>query len=135
MIAASFGQLLEQLRTPEQDGEAALSEPAFKVSAGVGLVVLALTPEKRAIPQQMPSRYEELPEEPQSAPQLSLADLKRQIGEAASAPELRRLRRLFARQSHPDLCGDSFAASEMAAANRLIDNAIASLQEQPLAGS
>ncbi len=134
MIGASFGQLLEQLRTPEEEGAGTLSEPGFKVSAGVGLTVLALTPEKKAISQPGRSRYEEIPEEPQGAPQLSLGDLRSQIGKATSASELRRLRREFARQSHPDRCGDSSAAPEMAAANRLIDNAIASLRGQRRAG-
>ncbi len=127
MIGASFSQLLEQLRTPEEEGDERLSEPGFKVSDGVGLMVLALTPQKKPNSQQVRPRYEEIPEEPQSAQPFSLGDLASEIGKVTSAGELRRLRRQFARLSHPDRCRDSSAASEMAAANRLIDDALASL--------
>ena len=68
-------------------------------------------------------------ERPPVAPP-SLADLKVQIGKAASIAELRRLRRNFATLSHPDrkAADDPGATRQMAAANELIDQAILAMR-------
>jgi hypothetical protein len=130
MMARSFSRVLEELGSAAEDGDAALSEPQFRVSAGVGLMVTALGPERMNGSQPKSPRYEEMPEEPEPAPQLSLSDLTSQIGEATSMAELCRLRRQFARCNHPDHREDSPATAEMAAANRLVDDAIASLRKR-----
>jgi hypothetical protein len=130
MMARSFSRVLNDLGGAEETWESALSEPQLRVSASVGSMVAALGPEKRNGLGRAPLRYEELPEEKQPEPQLSLSDLVSQTGKATSMDELRRLRRQFARLSHPDRCDDSSANSEMAAANRLIDDAIASLRKR-----
>ena len=130
-MARSFIRVLNDLGGAEETWERALGEPQPRVSAGVGSMVAALGPEKKNGIGRAPLRYEELPEEQQPKPQLSLSDLVSQIGKATSMDELRRLRRQFARLSHPDRCDDLSATSEMAAANRLIDDAIASLRKRP----
>lgn len=127
MKAKGFHQLLEQLR--EENAEEQERRDAFKVSAGVGLAVLSLAPEKKAAAA-MPCRYEETPAKQRSEPPLSLAGLPGEIAKAATVRELRRLRRQFARQSHPDRCAAAGATPEMAAANRLIDDAIAALRRR-----
>ena len=63
-------------------------------------------------------------------PRLSLSDLISHIGKASSMEELNRLRRQFAMCNHPDHREDAPATAEMAAANRLIDDAIASLRQE-----
>jgi hypothetical protein len=129
-MARSFSRVLNDLGGAEESWESALGEPQLRISAGVGSMVAALGPEKKNGIGRAPRRYEELPEEQQPKPQLSLSDLVSQIGKATSMDELRRLRRQFARLSHPDRCDDSSATSEMAAANRLVDDAIASLRKR-----
>ncbi|MGO9485856.1 MAG: hypothetical protein ACLPX9_14920 [Rhodomicrobium sp.] len=129
-MPGSFSRVLEELGGAEEDGDKNLSEPHFRVSARAGLTVTELGPQTRTRPQQKTGRYEIMPEEPQVPPQLSLSELTSQIGKAASMEELCHLRRQFARVSHPDHHEDPSATSEMAAANRLIDDAIASLRER-----
>ena len=129
-MARSFSRVMNDLGGAEESWESALGEPQLRVSAGVGSMVAALGPEKKLRIGRSPLRYEELPEEQQPKPRVSLSDLVSQIGKATSMDELRRLRRQFARLSHPDRCDDSSATSEMAAANRLVDDAIASLRKR-----
>ncbi len=130
-MPGSFSRVLEELGgAEEEDGDQNLGEPHFRVSARAGLTVTELGPQTRTRPQQKTGRYEVMPEEPQVPPQLSLSELTSQIGKAASMEELCHLRRQFARVSHPDHHEDPSATSEMAAANRLIDDAIASLRER-----
>ena len=130
MMARSFSRVLEELGGAEEDGDRVLGEPQFRVSAGVGLMVTALGLEKKNGSRQKSLRYEEMPEEPEPVPQPSLSDLISQIGKATSMEELCRLRRQFARFCHPDHSEDASATAEMAAANRLIDDAIASLRQE-----
>ena len=130
MMARSFSRVLEELGAAEEDGDRALGEPQFRVSAGVGLMVTALGLEKKNGSRQKSLRYEEMPEEPEPVPQPSLSDLISQIGKASSMEELCRLRRQFARFCHPDHSEDASATAEMAAANRLIDDAIASMRQE-----
>ncbi len=133
MAARTFSQFLERLDGPGEAGNERLGEPHFRVSAGVGHTVLALSPQKEATPPRRFRNYEETMEEAQIKPQLTLADLSLRIAEAASAAELRRLRREFARSYHPDHCkADSGCASATgtASANRLIDDAIALLKKR-----
>ncbi len=130
MMARSFSRVLEELGSAEEDGDGTLAEPQFKVSAGVGLMVTALGPQRNSGSLRKSAQYEEMHEEPEPLPQLSLPELESQIGGATTMEELRRLRRQFARSSHPDRSEDASATSEMAAANRLIDDAIAALRER-----
>jgi hypothetical protein len=112
-----------------------LGEPQLRVSARAGFMVAALGPKKKEGFRRKSPRYEAMPDEPpRPEPQISLPDLESQIGKANSMEELCRLRRQFARASHPDCCGDSSATSEMAAANRLIDDAIALLRRRQEVG-
>ncbi len=128
-MVRSFSRVLNDLGGAEETWESALGEPQFRVSARAGSIVASLGPLKKKEPRRQSPHYEAAPDEPpQPEPQLSLPDLERQVGKAASMEELCRLRRQFARASHPDCCGDSSAASEMAVANRLIDDAIAALR-------
>jgi len=62
----------------------------------------------------------------------SLAEFKAQVGKAASIAELRRLRRNFARLSHPDRKSedDPTATRQMAEANELIDQAILAMRRR-----
>jgi hypothetical protein len=134
MVARSFNRVLEDLGIAEEELDGALSEPKLRVSARAGFVVAALGPEKSTGFQPKSTRYEDTSEgtskELPLTPQLSLPELASQIGKAVSMEELRRLRRQFARFSHPDHSEDASATSEMAAANRLIDDAIASLRQE-----
>lgn len=129
-MPGSFSRVLEEIGGAEGDGDRDLAEPRSRVSARAGLTVTELGSQKSTQPQQKTSRYEEMPEDPQAPPPLSLSDLASQIAKAASLEELRRLRRQFARLSHPDCREDPSATSEMAEANRLIDDAITSLRER-----
>lgn len=123
MKKVSFNQLLEDLRWQEENNG---RREAFKLSAGVGLTVLSLAPQIKADRTEMAPRYEPLPAEQLTEPSLSLADLPSEIAKAATVRDLRRIRRRFARLCHPDRCSDS--SGDMAAANRLIDDAIAALR-------
>ena len=129
-MARSFTRVLNDLGGAEETWERASGEPKLRISAGVGSMVAALGPEKKNRTGRPPLRYAEMPEEPQPAPRLAFSDLAGEIGKATSMEELCRLRRQFARLSHPDRCDNSSATSEMAAANRLIDDAIASLRKR-----
>jgi hypothetical protein len=135
VMVRSFSRVLNDLGGAEETWESALGEPRLRVSARAGFVVAALGPKKKDGSRRQPPGYEAMPDEPpQPEPQLSLSDLESQIGKAGSMEQLCRLRRQFARASHPDCCGDSSATSEMAAANRLIDDAIASLRRRQETG-
>jgi hypothetical protein len=128
MAARSFNRMLDELGGIDEDASA-LSEARARISADLGFMVTALGPQKAA-PQQKGRWYGEIPEKPEIAPRLTFAELEAKIKEAASAEELRRLRRQFARFNHPDQRDDSPANAEMAAANRLIDEAIAAFQQR-----
>jgi hypothetical protein len=128
-MVRSFGRVLNDLGGAEETCERALDEPQLRVSARAGSIVASLGPMKKGGFRRQFPHYGITPDEPpQPEPHLSLPDLEKQIGKARSMEELCRLRRRFARASHPDCCGDSSAASEMAVANRLIDDAIAALR-------
>jgi hypothetical protein len=131
MAANTFGKLLQELGVREEGLSNRSNERHFRVSDDVGLMVLTLAPQKEMSSRRKAYSYEEIPEEPQITPQLSLAELASRAGKATSAAELRRLRREFARFRHPDHCGGAsnpVATAEMADANRLIDDAMTSLR-------
>jgi hypothetical protein len=128
MAARNFSHVLDELGGIDGDASA-LSEARARVSADLGFVVTALGPQKPA-PQQKGRWYGEIPEKPEMAPRLTLPELEVKVGKAASPEELRRLRRQFARFNHPDQREDTPANAEMAAANQLIDKAIAAFQQQ-----
>jgi hypothetical protein len=133
MKAETFGQLLAQLGLLEETAGKREAGPHFRFSAGAGLAVLSLAPQKAGGPAHRAWNYEEVLEERQAAPPISLADLAREIAKATTIQELRRLRRAFARLRHPDQChagAGQAATSEMAAANRLIDDAMISLRRR-----
>jgi len=134
MAARSFSRVLDELGGMEEDGSA-LSEARARVPAGLGLAVTALGSQEKAAPEQKPRWYGEIPEKPDTIPRLTLPELKEKIAGAACLEELRRLRRQFARFNHPDQRGDSPANAEMAAANRLIDEAIAAFRRRHAAGT
>jgi hypothetical protein len=113
--------------SPESD------DPVSRTSSTVADAVLSLAAEKaqRGSGGGAWSYYAEAVERPPMSPP-SLADLKMQIGKAASIAELRRLRRNFARLGHPDRkAADAPAATrQMQAANELIDQAISSMRRR-----
>lgn len=129
MAAQSFNRVMDELGGVDEGGTA-LGDPQFRVSADLGFVVTALGPQKKTAPERKAYWYGEIPEKPDTAPRLTLPELKQKIGEAASMEELRRLRRQFARFNHPDQREDSPANAEMAMANRLIDEAIAAFRQR-----
>ncbi|MGO8953118.1 MAG: hypothetical protein ACLPWS_22025 [Rhodomicrobium sp.] len=131
MSAGTFARLLDELNGREDVKNSGLGGPLSRVSSSVGLTMLDLAPQTDAGSPHKTPYYEEVPDEPQIAPRLSLSDLASSIGKATTAGELRRLRRSYARACHPDrrkAADHSAATSEMAAANELIDRAIASLR-------
>jgi hypothetical protein len=131
MNAENFDELLGDLGLPQMPEEGQPGEMHFKLSAGVGLTMLGLGPQKKAAPAQRTPQYEELAEGPQAKPQFSIEDLAAEVCKAATAADLHRLRRKFARLFHPDRRGgaaDAAATSEMAAVNRTIDEAIVKLR-------
>lgn len=132
MPAGDFNTLLSKLRASGEDDQTERSSPGYRVSSDVALKVLSLTASRTVNRAQAPGYYDV--EEAPPAPQLSFSDLKTQIEKAASVAELRRLRRNFARLSHPDCrknTKDAAAATEMALANKLIDEAISSMRKRP----
>ncbi len=131
MPIEKFSELLGRLRGSDTDNNQ-LGGPAFRVSSGVALVMLSLG---AGFKESGRSRgyYDEMLDGALAVPPLSLSELKLQIARATSVEELRRLRRKFARCSHPDChqaSEDAAATSDMAAANRLIDEAISSLRRR-----
>ncbi len=127
MTAENFDELLDGLGLPLTAEEGQPGEMHFKLSAGVAFTVLGFGPQKKAAPANKTPLYEEVQDEPQAKPQMSIEDLAAEIRKAATAAELHRLRRKFARLFHPDRRGVS-ATSEMAAVNRMIDEAIGRLR-------
>ncbi len=133
MPIEKFSELLGRLKGTENDSDAQLNRPAFPVSSGVALVMLSLGAGRLKVSGRSRGYYEEMLEGTPVAPPLSLSELKLQITRATSIEELRRLRRKFARCSHPDChqaSDEPAAASEMAAANRLIDEALSCLRRR-----
>ncbi len=128
MPIEKFNELLGRLSGLDAENNK-LGGPAFKVSSGVALMMLSLGAGRAKDFGRSRGYYEEMLDGAPAAPPLSFSELKLQIARATSIDELRRLRRKFARCSHPDCHSeDTAAATEMAAANRLIDEAISSLR-------
>ncbi len=127
MPVENFSALLGRLSPPEKDSDLEPGGPVFRVSSNVALVVCSLTAGRTVNIIRSGGYYDEMTEEAPSAPPISLQELKGLVEKATSIEELRRLRRNFARQSHPDrlkAAENSAATSDMAAANKLIDEAI-----------
>ncbi len=132
MPIEKFNELLGRLGGVDTDNNQPAG-PAFRVSSGVAAVMLSLGAGGAKDFGRSHGYYEEMLDGAPPAPPLSFSELKLQVAQAASLDELRRLRRKFARCSHPDChhaSKDAAAASEMAAANRLIDEAISSLRRR-----
>lgn len=133
MPTETFSIVLGKLRGFEH---ADVSEPgpALRLSSSVAQVMLSIGAVRPAGVSRRPAYYEEetLAAAP-LAPGFSLAELKEQIGKATSIAELRQMRRDFARARHPDHhkeTDEAAAASEMAAANGLIDEAISRMRRK-----
>jgi hypothetical protein len=129
MKAETFSRLLEQL--VEEAWERRINEPHSKLSTSIAAAMVEVFAQKAPCPDRKPQPYGEMLEEPQIVAEHSLSELKAQISKAASAEDLRRLRREFAKHLHPDHCaGPSHdaATSDMAAVNRLIDEAMAAIR-------
>jgi hypothetical protein len=132
MPVEDFNELLGKLREQDRD-QIDPNGSTYRVSHNVADVVLSLAASQTSGGARAAAYYEgelNLPPPPQPP---SLADLKRQISDAASVSDLRRLRRSFARWSHPDRRNepdDAYANFQMAAANELIDKAILSFRLQ-----
>ncbi|MGO9544080.1 MAG: hypothetical protein ACLPPF_04710 [Rhodomicrobium sp.] len=125
MKAETFSRLLDQ--HVEEAWEQRLCEPKFKISSNVAFTMVELCAQKAPNLSRMPPFYSEMLEETQVLAQYSLSGLAAQISKATTVEELRYLRREFAQQCHPDHHGKEgkcAATSVMAAANRLIDDAI-----------
>ena len=132
MPIEKFNELLGRLTGLDTDNNQA-GGPAFRVSSDVALVMLSLGACRAKEFGRSHGYYEEMLDGAPAAPPLSFSELKLQIARATSIDELGRLRRKFARCNHPDChhaSEDAAAASEMAAANRLIDEAISSLRRR-----
>jgi hypothetical protein len=135
MPVEDFSALLGTLSSLQRD-QLEESSPITRVSSGVAHAVFSLGAGQTANSAQRPSiYYEEVVATAPAAQPPSLADLRRQVAEATSIGELHRLRRSFARACHPDRRGRSegySATYEMAAANELIDRAIASMRRKEM---
>ncbi len=131
MAQSTFGQLIENLRGAEEVKEERSNGPFGRISNGVALTMLALSQQKEATATSKHSYYDEASEKPAPKPALSLSELRNSIKRSRSIVELCLLRRAFARSWHPDRLQASegvAAVSEMASANKLIDDAIDSLR-------
>jgi hypothetical protein len=132
MPVEDFNELLGKLREHDRD-QIDPNESTYRVSHNVADAMLSLAASRPLVGARAVAYYEgelNLPPSPQPP---SLADLKRQIAGAGSVSDLRRLRRSFARWSHPDRrseADDAYANFQMAAANELIDKAILALRGQ-----
>jgi hypothetical protein len=135
MPVEDFSALLGTLSSLQKD-PLEESSPITRVSSSVAHAVFSLGAGQTARSAQRPSiYYEEIVGTPPAQQPPSLADLRRQVAEASSVGELHHLRRSFARACHPDCRGRSegYAATyEMAAANELIDRAIASMRRKEM---
>ncbi len=133
MPVEDFKGLLGKLKELERESQLDPGGAAYRVSNNVADVVLSLASGRASGGTRRAAYYEDemdLPPPPQPP---SLADLKRQIADAASVSDLRSLRRSFARWSHPDRRGkpdDPYATFQMAAANEAIDKAILALRRR-----
>jgi hypothetical protein len=131
MPVEDFSALLGTLSSLRKD-QLEESSPITRVSSSVAHAVLSLGAGQTAKSAARPSiYYDEIVGTPPAPRAPSLADLRRQVAEASSIGELHHLRRSFARACHPDCRGRSegySATYEMAAANELIDRAIASMR-------
>jgi hypothetical protein len=128
----NFSVLLGRLGSSESAGSAELDGPTCRVSTKVAEVVLSLGGAlARSAAHASSSYYDETLDSPQIPAALTLAELKELIVKAPSIAELHGLRRRFARSSHPDrhkASEGSTATWEMAAANRMIDEAICAMR-------
>jgi hypothetical protein len=130
MPVEDFNELLGRLSEEDRD-QIDPNGSTYRVSHNVADVVLSLAAGRASSGARAVAYYEgalDLPPPPQPP---SLADLKRQIADAASIADLRRLRRSFASWSHPDRRSEAnhaYANFQMAAANELIDKAILAFQ-------
>lgn len=129
MPLENFSIVLDKLGSPEKAGSP--DGPAFRVSAKVAEIMLSLDGVRaRAAARVSPYDEEAAATALRQAP-LTLSDLKDRVAGATSLAELRALRRRFARSCHPDRQKASDGAKatwEMAAANRMIDDAIGQMR-------
>lgn len=133
MPVETFNNVLGRLRGSEDAGVSEPGGPAFRLSTDVALVMLSIGAVRPAGLSRGSAYYEETLERAPVAQELSLPELKEQAGKAKSIAELRQMRRTFARFRHPDHQSNSdqaAAASEMAAANGLIDEAISRMRRK-----
>ena len=135
MPTEPFSIVLGKLRGFEHAGVSEPGGPALRLSSDVALVMLSIGAVRSAGLSRKPAYYDEetLGAAPPLMQGLSLAELKERIGKAKSISELRQMRRDFARARHPDhhkQTGEAAAASEMAAANVLIDEAISLMRRK-----
>jgi hypothetical protein len=117
----------------ERDVSLESDDPVSRVSSNVAYAVLSLSAANGRSAGGASNYYAEAVERSAiaSAPP-SFADLKAEVGKAASIAELRRLRRSFATVTHPDrkAADDPAATHRMAAANELIDAAILAIRRK-----
>jgi hypothetical protein len=130
MPVEDFRGLLGRLK--EHDNET-LFDPAgsVRMSSGVAHAVWSLAAARAPNSTQPAAYYEDVAERSPAAQQPSLSDLRQEIAAAKSLSDLHRLRRSFARLSHPDSrkrTETTSATYQMAAANELIDEAILAMR-------
>ncbi len=132
MPVEDFSGLLGKLKDPEKEILSDRDAPVVRVSSSVADVVWSLAA-GRAPNSSRRAAYDEHAAErsPDAQPPPSLAELKKEIAEAKSIGDLHRLRRSFARLSHPDgrkRTETAWATYQMAAANEAIDEAILAMR-------
>lgn len=133
MPIETFNNLLGKLRGSEDAHVSEPGGPAFRLSSDVALVMLSIGAVRTAGLSRGSAYYEETLERAPAAQGLSLPEFKEQAAKAKSIAELRQMRRTFARFRHPDHqthADATAAASEMAAANGIIDEAISLMRRK-----